>query len=168
MNRRAIEQSGTAAAGIMSVKRTIDNFPFKDYFNASCYLTIQSNRSTDFLICDLRDLIGIENPNFIKGRLYATIYCAPLERRHQRYRHSIDISLLWSERLKPSILVTNQWSFNLPFQHPFAYSTGRQRIAWTRGMYLKPFGVAGPSLPQLLSDRSPTSDRIIPGLPSAR
>ena len=26
------------------------------------------------------------------------IHCAPLERGHQRYRHSIDISLLWSEK----------------------------------------------------------------------
>ena len=35
-------------------------------------------------------------------------------------------------------------------------------------MYLKPSEVGGPSLPQLPSERSPTTVRIIPGWPSAK
>lgn len=49
-----------------------------------------------------------------------------------------------------------------------AQSTGRQRIDCRRGMYLKPSDVGGPSLPQLRSDRSPTTVRIMPGFPSPR
>ena len=78
-------------------------------FTSSIYRQVLLNRKSSIIV-DRNSFLTVQ-PNLRAVKCQQNSHCAPLEREAWLHRCSIDIALLWSEKLNQSAIPPNQWIF---------------------------------------------------------